>query len=370
MNKNIPAVSVIIPMYNAEKYIGECLESILAQTFQDLEVRLVEDASTDNSCAVVESYIENRKGGGMDRIKLVRRKINSGNAAAPTNLGITISRGEYLFILDNDDLITSTALEELYPIAKKFDADVVHCEKFYQFKNTKDDGEVLGISAGQFVTEPTLISDDFAERVISLYKVQFVWNLWTKLIRRDFILENDLKMVSGISADAMFTCLLVCSAKRYVRVPNIINFYRAVENSLSSKKRTAPEKFHVWMHSLIKGFQLFDKFLSEREFFKNRPDMKYLALEVWVRECCNYLFDIFAQIPVWQLDELIRHELEDVQDKTALMAFIFGRMNIFNLQLNQQVLMLQQMNAQIQKQNETIQQQQALIQQLQSQIQK
>ena len=98
--------------------------------------------------------------------------------------------------------------------------------------------------------------------------------------------------------------------------------------------------------------------------------MKYLALKVWVRECCNYLLDIYAQIPTWQIDELIRHELEGVKDKTALMAFIFDRMHIFNLKLNQQVLMLQQMNAQIQKQNETIQQQQDLIQQLQSQIQK
>ena len=63
MNKNIPAVSVIIPMYNAEKYIGECLDSILAQTFQDFEVIVVDDCSNDKSCEIVESYIENRKGG-------------------------------------------------------------------------------------------------------------------------------------------------------------------------------------------------------------------------------------------------------------------------------------------------------------------
>ena len=65
MNKNIPAVSVIIPMYNAEKYIGECLDSILAQTFTDYEVIIVDDCSTDNSCAVVESYLPkfNKRGG-------------------------------------------------------------------------------------------------------------------------------------------------------------------------------------------------------------------------------------------------------------------------------------------------------------------
>ena len=64
MNKQIPAVSIIIPMYNAEKYIGECLDSILAQTFTDYEVIVVDDCSTDNSRAVVESYLPKFNGGG------------------------------------------------------------------------------------------------------------------------------------------------------------------------------------------------------------------------------------------------------------------------------------------------------------------
>ena len=306
----------------------------------------------------------------MDRINLVKRKINSGGEGVPRNVGVMLSRGEYVIFIDSDDMITPTALDELYPIAKKFDADVVHCERFFTFKNKKGDGQIIGIPVGQFVTEPTLISDDFTQRVMDLYNVQFVWNVWSKLIRRDFILENDLKMINGISADAIFTCMLVCSAKRYVRVPNIVNYYRAVENSVSNKKRNVPDKINVWINSLVQGFQLFDKFLSEREFFQNRLDMKCLALEVWVRECCQYLFEIYEQIPVWQLDALIRHEWDGVKDKTALMAFIFSRMNIFHMQLNQQDLMLQQMDAQIQKQNEIIQQQQDLIQQLQSQIQK
>ncbi len=64
MNKQIPAVSIVIPMYNAEKYIGECLDSILAQTFKDFEVIVVDDCSTDKSCAVVESFLPKFNGGG------------------------------------------------------------------------------------------------------------------------------------------------------------------------------------------------------------------------------------------------------------------------------------------------------------------
>lgn len=123
-----PAVSVVIPMYNAEKYAGECLDSLLSQTFQNFEVIVVDDCSTDSSCAIVESYAE--KFGG--RLKLARMKKNSGSAGFPRNKGIEVSRGEYIFNMDADDLVTPTALEELYAQAKNFDADVVHCEKYYQ----------------------------------------------------------------------------------------------------------------------------------------------------------------------------------------------------------------------------------------------
>ena len=79
MNKNIPAVSIVIPMYNAEKYIGECLDSILAQTFQDFEVIVVDDCSTDKSCDVVESYLPKFNRGGVEKLSLLHCSFNSGN---------------------------------------------------------------------------------------------------------------------------------------------------------------------------------------------------------------------------------------------------------------------------------------------------
>ena len=80
-----------------------------------------------------------------------------------------------------------------------------------------------------------------------------------------------------------------------------------------------------------------------------------MALGTWVRECCNYLLKYYAQIPAWQLDEIIRRELSDVHNKTPLMAFLFSRMNVFNVQLQQQGALIQQMNTLVQKQDEVIQ---------------
>ena len=115
------AISIVVPMYNVEKYIGECLESILAQTFQDFEVIVVDDCSTDKSVEIAESYT--KKFG--DRLKIYINEQNSG-ASATRNKGLWLSRGEYVFFMDSDDLILPDGLEKTYKIAKYFDVDVVN----------------------------------------------------------------------------------------------------------------------------------------------------------------------------------------------------------------------------------------------------
>ena len=350
--KAIPAISVIIPMYNAEKYIGECLDSILNQTFTDYEVIVVDDCSTDHSCEIVETYLPKfHRGGVSEKLQLVRLSKNSGAPGIPNNVGLGISRGEYISFLEADDAITNTAFEELYPIAKKFDADVVHCERYFRFDDKIENAFLFG---GSSVSEPTLITENLDERLQDLYNGKFILNLWTKLIRRDFIIKNKLQMINANTHDANYTYSLVCSAKNYVRVPNAVNFYRIVPDSLSHKVEDVPKTIKKWINGLTKGFNYLDNFLSEREFFQKRPDLKHFLLEIWVRECCQYKVGLFAQVHPFQVDGIIRHEFEQVADKTALMAFIFSRMNVFNLQSMQQNHVIQQMNEHIQKQNQVI----------------
>ena len=341
MKIEVPAISVIIPMYNAEKYIGECLDSILAQTFQDFEVIVVDDASTDNSREIVKNYLPkfNRE---VERFKLICSKKNSGAPGIPNNVGLRFAHGEYISFLEADDAVTDTAFEELYPIAKKFDADVVHCERFYQFTDNKENSVVVGES---YVSEPTLITDNLYERLLDMYNGKFVLNLWTKLIRRNFIVENNLQMINANTHDANYTYSLLCSAKRYVRTPNAVNFYRIVPSSLSHRKDNVPKTLEKWLITMTRGFNYLDTFLSEREFFQKHPDAKYLVLETWVKECCQYKIGLFAQIQPFQVDEIIRYEFEKFTDKNALMAFLFSRMNVFNVQLIQaQQIINQQKN--------------------------
>ena len=125
-----PAVSVIIPMYNAEKYIGECLDSLLNQTFQDFEIIVVDDCSTDNSVAIAENILEKF---GRENV-LIKRKKNSGNFGyTARNRGFRYAKGEYVFFVDADDMLTDNALEELYASAKRFAADVVYTGARYLY---------------------------------------------------------------------------------------------------------------------------------------------------------------------------------------------------------------------------------------------
>ena len=343
--KNIPGVSVIIPMYNAEKYIGECLDSIFAQTFQDFEIIVVDNYSTDNSCKIVENFMINHGGG---ELKLIRRKRNSGGCSEPRNDGLKIASGEYIFFVDSDDLITKTALEELYNTAKKFSADVVCCEKFYQFTNTlnNDKIKIVSYQNKEFVTAPTLISENFEQRTDDLLNKRVLWNVWSKFSRHKFLTDNKIIMVSAPAEDVIFTVSVFCSAEKIVRVPNIVNLYRVVENSVSHKKDDVISTVKKWWKMLLDGLSYLDKFLNKQEGFKNRPDLKYAVYETVTREFMQYILPIYAQVPAYQLDEIIRGELESFDKQMTWAAFLFSRMNVLHVNL----LQIQAQNNQLKSQ--------------------
>ena len=346
--KTIPAVSIIIPMYNAEKYVGECLDSILAQTFTDYEVIVVDDCSTDNSRAVVERY--KKKFGG--KLQLINRAVNSGNPGPPSNDGIILSRGEYLLLLDNDDAITKTALEELVGLAKKFDADVVHCKRYYRFPSDKNYSDVSARFLNPYLLggeeePPAFLTENLVERIAALKEGKFFNNLWTKLIRRDFMLQNRIEFINGMAQDMLITTCIILTAPKYLLVPNCVNLYRVVKDSLSHSQKTLEDHLQKWVGGMIRGFNYFDKFLSERKVFQEHPDLKFSALDIWVKECCKYLIRLYTQFPVHQLDALIRNEFEKAGDTGNFAAFLFSRMNMFNLNFNRQSDVLKNLKAKI-----------------------
>lgn len=338
-----PAISIIIPMYNAEKYIGECIESILNQTFKDFELIIVDDCSKDNSFAVVESYIP--KSGG--RLKLSRLDKNSGGAPAPRNKGIKIARGEYFFFMDADDALMPTALEKLYTTAKEFDADVVHCEKWYSSpgESASTDENVLKISSKNMVDiieEPTVDTNVLSERITKFTQYRLWWAPWSHLIRRKLMLDNGVTFPKlNIADDFVFTVFIYCLAEKFVTIPGAFYVWRILENSnchIDLTNTPIERVLHRRVNDVFLGIQTLDAFTSKFKLFQDEPNYKYDLINFFVQAQINNLYELYNQFPVATFDKFIRKEFIEIGNDPVIAAFLFNRMMIVdeNAIVNQQ----------------------------------
>ena len=129
----IPKISIIMPFYNVESYLGECLESILNQSLIDFEIIAINDKSTDNSMNIIHENISHD-----NRIKIIQNKKNYG-VSISRNIGLKHAKGEYIFFIDSDDIIKPGSLEKMYLCATDNESEIVllNGEKFYENGNTE-----------------------------------------------------------------------------------------------------------------------------------------------------------------------------------------------------------------------------------------
>ncbi len=325
----LPAISVIIPIYNAEKYISKCLESILNQTFQDFEVIAVDDCSTDKSVNIVEKFSSKFNG----RFHLIKLKKNSGGPALPRNIAINFSRGEYIANIDNDDLFTKTALEEFYSVAKNMQADVVHAEKYYLMKNSESDLKIESPEKVKPVDKPSFETKNILERVLNFCKGAYWGYPWTKFCRRDFLIENNIYFPQTMPArdDIMFCFQCLCLAENYVRVPNIVNIYRFQDASQSRSKQIILDKhMNKWLKDMIEGVKFLDKFMNSVEILLKRPDLRYAVIDRFIQEGLDwYMRGIYNQVPPHALDDILKKFFSQSKDDSAFMSYIFNSMNVY-----------------------------------------
>ena len=365
--RTIPAISIVIPMYNAEKYVGECLDSILAQTFDDYEVIVVDDCSTDGSAAIVESYIPKFTKGGVERLQLIRSKVNSGGAGTPRNIGLKVSLGDYIFFMDSDDALMPYALEKLISVAEKFSADVVNCEKFYRApgdtvttdKNLLQEIDIFGTVANSS-SSSVVVSKDLTERVNRLVNGQIRWEPWRHFIRREILMENNLNFSKlSVADDLLFSICLVLVAEKMAFFSEGLYVFRTLPNSNSRQSLPPDKRIHRRAGDFLRAIGILDKFMDKFEMFTNNKKNKFAVFDFFARAGgLLETLELYMQIPAAQLDDLIRRELGQIEDLTPLTAFILARMNIFNVNIIQQRQL-------IQKQQQQIQQLQAQLQQLQ-----
>jgi len=214
MNNN-PLISVIVPVYNVEKYLRKCLDSIIDQTLKDIEIICVDDGSTDKSLKILKEYEE------KDSRIIILTQQNQ-YAGVARNNGAKIARGEYLSFLDSDDFFDPHMLEEMYNQAEKDNSDIVICG----WKNYNNEAKVVTKEHTinpKFTTRSPFAPTEFANELFSISKP----NPWTKLFRHKFFKDNNLQFEPCICCnDLTCVCTAMVLAKKISVMDKNFVFYR------------------------------------------------------------------------------------------------------------------------------------------------
>lgn len=221
-------VSVIIPVYNVEKYLRQCMDSIVGQTLQEIEIICVNDSSTDSSLSILEEYAAQD-----ERVRVITQK-NAG-AGAARNTGMAAASGKYLSFLDSDDFFERDMLEKAYALAEEDQADFV-VYKSDQYHTEKEEFNAVSWVVREKEIPPY---HPFSHRQMTdnIFKVFVGW-AWDKLYRREFVEQHQLKFQEQrTSNDMLFVFSAVALAKRISVLPQALAHQRRDAKDSLSKTR-------------------------------------------------------------------------------------------------------------------------------------
>ena len=322
-------VSVIVPMYNTEKYIRQCLISVLSQKLMDFEVIVIDDCSKDNSVIEVEKLIPHFDG----RLNLIRREVNSGCAGIPRNEGIKAAKGKYIVFLDSDDMLLPNTLRDYFEIAESTKADVLHTEKVLIFHDDgrefrRDELVLAANEAGDFVEDITFETKDLIERIKRYHQKYFFWPPWGKFFRRDFLMKNNIDFPTmKMSEDMIFCFKCLALAKNYVRIPQITYIYRERQGSFMRSQSNAETEMNKWLKVIVEGFKNLDDFMANHKFFNEHLDMRYLVIDFFMKQHFEFLKNLLDSLKPHEIEYFVYKYLKkNPLDSAALIAYLFTEM--------------------------------------------
>lgn len=274
----MPKISVIVPIYNVEKYLKEALDSILAQTLSDLEIILINDGSKDKCPEIINEYAK------CDNRIITIHKENEGYGKA-CNLGLKRATGEYIAILEPDDYIDPKMYEDLYNIAKEFNSDIVK-SSFFDNLQSKEQKWIKKVNWPDFIPE---------DRSFTIYEyphfLTYHPSIWSCIYKKEFLDKNNINFIEAPGAgwvDNPFQVQTMCLAKRINYTQNAYYYWRRLNyyESDDLKDYTIPFKrsneIHKWLeNSNITDFNILSA-LAKREIayinivlgMKKIPDTK------------------------------------------------------------------------------------------------
>lgn len=250
-------ISVVVPVYNTSKYLSRCLRSILSQSFEEIEIIIINDGSTDNSLEIIKeySYLDNR-------IIIINKK--NGGLSSARNEGIKIARGEYVVNIDSDDWIEQDYFKDMYNIAKEKNADIVVSDFYVDFSNNNIDYkkdlnlENNSIISGQIYIEKFLNNEIFPA-------------VWNKMFRLDLYKNNNILHPVEISLgeDLVATLKLAHYAKTIAKNNKAYVHYMQNDDSIT---KSSPTKK---IYELISAFKILNLFFDKKINFDRKKIENY-----------------------------------------------------------------------------------------------
>lgn len=232
--QSLPLISVIVPVYNVQDYLARCLDSILAQTYQNLEIILVNDGSKDNSGAICDEYAARD-----DRIQVIHKE--NGGLSTARNAGLDLAAGEYLSFIDSDDWIASDAYEHLMNLVERYQVQLVSGGNYDVYG---DSGKMkLGLCPEK---EEVITAEEFVGRI-------FLWqgcdsSVCDKLFHRDLFVTFRFP-VGKVSEDVALTYKIVLGAECVAMSERPFYYYYHRTGSISRTAEITEQSFHFSQHT-------------------------------------------------------------------------------------------------------------------------
>ncbi|MDY4931576.1 MAG: glycosyltransferase [Alistipes shahii] len=261
-------ISIIIPIYNVEKYLCRCIDSVLAQTLKDIEIIMVDDGSPDNCPILCDEYAKKDR-----RIKVLHKK-NAGLGYA-RNSGLEVATGEYIIFIDSDDYVSQNMFDRLYSVATRDQADAVFCglqrsfneKNFLQKRDVTEETKMCGEQVKK------LALDFVASAPHDNIERHYEMSVWHSIYRRELLEKNNIRFLSEreiVSEDLPFQVDFFLAADRVTFIPDILYTY-CVNNSMSLTNTFRFEKIYgtiTLFHLLQQKLVLYDpQQLRAKRFF-------------------------------------------------------------------------------------------------------
>lgn len=224
MSNKDKLISIIVPIYKVEKYLKKCIESILKQTYKNIEIILVDDGSPDNCGKICDDYKQMDK-----RIKVIHK--NNGGLSEARNYGIREARGDYLLFVDSDDFIAENICEILINNINKYSADMAICNFYYVFENKKAiKNEMSSKKDVQVLEKENIIREYFLNYSVDLNVA------WNKLYKKDIFKGKNaiLFPVGKLHEDTYIMYKIYYNLNRLVRINKPLYYYRQRNDSIIS----------------------------------------------------------------------------------------------------------------------------------------